>query len=189
MKRKLLKVRTSASIEGMLKRRDRAGISLIELMIAIAVIVVGMSGVAASLYFGFAKSRHGDDIATATQYSRMLIEIGAGRNFVDQNLDAGTRLPSSTSGMNDTDAEAPRALDAPPYDAGDFLAYPYVADGDEPSRDLGKFTRKIQMQRVGAKGTPEEFLARITVTLYWDDKGAQRSVSTSAILPIVTPLP
>lgn len=176
----------------MLKRRDRAGVSLMELMIAIAVIVIGMSGVAASLYFGFTKSRQGDEIATATQYSRMIMEIAQGRNFIDSNitpLNAATALPDATTGMNDTDAEPPRALDAPPFTAEDFLAYSYASAPGEPSRDIWKYTRKVQLERLGAKGTANEFLARLKVTLYWEDEGVKRSVTTSAIVPVSNPLP
>lgn len=178
----------------MLIRKNRAGISLMELLIALAVISIGMAGVAASLYFGSVKSRHGDTLATATNYSRILIEIASGRNYLDKDISTATGLPKDDSGMNDATTQAPRLLEDPPFSAEDFLAYPYPDSEDhpnpeEPSRDIRKFTRNIRIERVGEKGTPEEFLARMIVTVYWEDKGVERSASTTAILPIVSKKP
>jgi hypothetical protein len=164
----------SDRIPEMRKLRPTAGVSLAELMIAMAVILIGMSGVAATLYFGFNSSDHGDKLAAATQHARTLIEIAVGQNFNDgTNIDGGTGLPSVNSGMNDAASQEPRELDAPPYYKAAF----------PPGRDLSIFKRKITIERRGLVGSPEQHLALMTVTIYWEEKGVERSVTTSAVIP------
>lgn len=172
----------------------RRGVSLIELLIAIGVLAVGLSGVAASLYYGHAQSKHGDDLARASQYSRMLIEIATSRNFVDTAVPiGGDGLPTEDSGVNDSDGEPPRELVAAPYTPKDFIGYwnTSEADRDDTQRELLRYKRNIRMERVGTKGTPEENLVRVHVTVYWEQKseGGKNSVSTSAIVHTNNSLP
>ena len=181
----------------MLRRKSKEGASLAELLIAIAVLVVGLSGVAASLYFGVEKSKHGDEIATATQYSRMLIEMTVGRNLIDLNADA-SGLPPSTSGLNDSAAQTPRDLDSPPFVSDDFTGYTSSGANAEAAkaqdaslRDMERFKRLIRVERLGAKNTAQEHLARLTVTISWATKneGGKQSVSTSTIIPLNSDAP
>lgn len=166
-----------------------------ELMIAIAVLAIGLSGVAASLYFGFQKSNAGDDLATAGQYSRMVIELIKGRNCLDLAPKGGDGLPTAASGVNDTDAQAPRPLADPPLQPDAFLAYTY-ADADDGGAetaakgrtlsDLERYTRKVQVERLSnTAGTPEYGLVRLTVTVFWEEKGVDKSVSTTSLVPIL----
>jgi prepilin-type N-terminal cleavage/methylation domain-containing protein len=186
----LLKHKTSDRIVGMFKRKNRRGVSLAELLVAMAVIAIGMSGVAASLYFGHQKSQHGDKIATATNHARTLIELAVGRNYNDGGtivpLD-GVGLPTADSGLNDAAADSPRALAAAPFTENDFLP---VAEAGEvnPRSYLEDFQRKIQITRIGAAGTPDEFLQRMTVTIYWEEKGGRHNVSLAAIIPTTRPI-
>lgn len=172
----------------------RRGVSLVELLIAIGVLAVGLSGVAASLYYGHAKSKHGDDLARAAQYSRMLIEIATSRNFVDTAVPIGDDgLPTPESGVNDSSTEPPRELVAAPYTPKDFIGYwsDSEADRDDTQRELLRYKRNIRMERVGTEDTPEENLVRVHVTVYWEKKkeGGKNSVSTSAIVHTNNPIP
>lgn len=173
----------------MLQRTRRAGVSLVELLIAMGVIAVGLAGVVASLYYGHAQSKHGEDLARASQYSRMLIEIASGRNFIDGTnftYFGGDGLPNATSGVNDSDAEPPRDLVAPPYTAADFTGYftSATANQDDTTRELLRYKRKIQLERIGAANTAEEHMLRMTVTVFWEPKkeGGRNSVTTTAIV-------
>lgn len=167
-----------------------------ELMIAIAVLAIGLSGVAASLYFGFQKSNAGDDLATAGQYSRMVIELVKGQNLIDLSAPKGADgLPLPTSGVNDTAGEAPRALAAPPLLPDAFLAYTYsdsedggeeVAAKGRTLSDLERYTRKIQIERLSNDtDEPEYRLVRLTVTIYWEEKGVDKSVATTTIISVL----
>lgn len=173
------------------KRTKPRGVSLAELIIAMAVIAIGLSGVAATLYFGTQKSGHGDKIAQATNHARTLIELAVGRNYNDGTIpiDTSTNLPTVDSGMNDAEDADPRALDALPFTSADFL--PVAETGVvDPRAYLKEFTRKIQISRVGTvAGEPEEFLERIKVTIYWEEKGGRHNVSLSAIIPTSRGLP
>lgn len=168
----------------MLNRKRRAGVTLLELLIAMGVIAVGMSGVAAALIFGVTKSNYGSNIAVATHHARTLMETTLGRTLVSSDAfnDSATGLPRSDSGLNDTDGEAPRALNAPPFED------PKIHQSISPE-ELGLYTRKIQMTRRGAKGTVGEFLVTMSVTIYWQDKGVQKSVTTTSVIPTTKPLP
>ncbi len=179
----------------MFKRRKKAGVTLLELLIAIAVIVIGLSGVAASLYFGFEKSKHGDEFAQATQYSRMLIEFVSKMDLKNGFPPlGGNGLPQNGSGINDNTGQAPRHLTEAPFEPKQFLGYWSEDDAlnDESRRQLDRYTRNIRLERLGAKGTPEEFLGRITVTVYWpkeDGGGGKNYVTTSTIIPLSAGIP
>lgn len=172
----------------MLKRRDKAGVSLAELLIAIAVIVVGMSGVAASLYFGFTKSKHGDEVADGTQYARMLIDFTSKLDLANAFPLDSNNLPKSDTGINDSTGQAPRKIDDPPFSADQFWGLWSTSTAedanDKSHARLGRFTRNIRIERIGKKGTPEEHLGRITVTIYWpkEKNGGKNYVVTSTLV-------
>lgn len=176
----------------MLKRRDKAGVSLAELLIAIAVIVVGMSGVAASLYFGFTKSKHGDEVADATQYARMLIDLTSKLDLANGFPLDSNNLPKSDSGINDSTGQAPRKLDDPPFDYTQFTGWWTTnVSYDKSKAMLGHYTRNIRIERIGASGSTEEHLGRITVTIYWpkEKNGGKNYVTTSTLVQLTKPAP
>jgi type II secretory pathway pseudopilin PulG len=164
-------------------RMRRAGISLLELMVAMGVIAVGLSGVAAALIFGVTKSNYGAQLELATNHSRTLVETIQGRGLVSKApLDGGTQLPLNDSGVNDKDTDPPRKLTDPPFQ--DPTLHPAI----DPE-DLGHFTRKIQMKRRGGKGTTGENLVDVVVTIYWEEKGVEKSVKTTAVIQTPQSLP
>lgn len=173
----------SDSISVMTMRKAPRGYSLAEVMIAMAILAIGMAAVAATLIYGSQKSKHGDSITQAVQHARTLVEVTMGQGFNDNAalVDAGTGLPKTESGLNDTATQDFRALDDPPFSASLFL--PDRALGDEGrtgSGHLEKFKRKITMVR---RGVPADGLALMTVTVQWEEEGAKRNVSLSAVIP------
>ena len=154
-----------------------------EILIAIGVIAVGMSGVAASLIFGATRSSHGHQIALAANHARTLVETLKGRSLVSKApLDGTTKLPQDDSGVNDKVDDPPRLLNDPPFD--DATIHPAI-DTDE----LEKFRRKIMLSRRGGKGEIGENLVNVTVTVYWEEKGVEKSVTTTAVVETPQSLP
>ena len=160
-----------------------------EVLVALGVIAVGMAGVTASLIFGAAKSNYGNDLETATRVSRTIIEEIEGRNLVSTPPLGGDNLPTKTSKINDFPTDPPRPLLEPPLNDPKY----FPSNGSTNNLDFeklnDKFTRKIEMQRRGAKGTTGENLVDIKVTIYWQDKGVQKSVVTTAVAQTGTSLP
>lgn len=150
------------------------GFSLVEVMFALTIILVGLAGVTGALIFGMGAGRHGDTMATASHHARTLIETAAGRDYISlaADLSGPDGMPGATSGLNDDDAADPVALDAAPFEAV-FL----------PDANIQPFRRKIRTVRKGAKGTIEGSLALMTVEIFWDEKGVERSVEITAALP------
>lgn len=167
----------------MLKRKNTAGMTLVELMIAIGVIAVGLSGVAASLIFGVTKSNYGSQMATATNHARTLVETIQGRGLVSKApLASGTMLPLEESGINDNPGDDPKPLTDFPFD--DATIHPAI---DE--KELAKYFRKIELSRRGNKGEVDENLVNVKVTVYWEEKGAKKSVTTTAVIQTPQSLP
>ena len=168
----------------MLNTRKNAGLSLMEILIALGVIAVGMAGVSASLIFGASKANYGSNLETATRHARTIIEEIEGRNLVSAPPLDANNLPLATSGVNDLDGDPPRDLLAVPLNDPK-----YFPSQDLVGKDAGKYLRKVQLRRRGAKGTPGENLVDIKVTMYWDDKGVRKSVITTAVTQTGTSLP
>jgi type II secretory pathway pseudopilin PulG len=158
----------------MRKRKRVLGLSLAELMVALGVIAIGMAGVAASLFFGFKKSGHGEHLAVATNQARVIIETIQGQSMIGLAVPKdGNQLPDDTTGLNDPPGADPVPLDAPPFPQNTFTL---------PEREIGMYQRTINMERLGAAGTIEDTLVRVTVTIYWQQEGVVHSAPVTAIL-------
>jgi prepilin-type N-terminal cleavage/methylation domain-containing protein len=161
-------------------RRKQWGYSLVEILIAMAVIAIGMAGVAATLIFGSQKAKHGDKLGTATHHARILVETCIGQNLIDlANPKGGDGLPDNTTGLNDLPTDPFRPLDDPPFFENGFMV--------DRAEDLDAFKRKITLQRKGAIGTIEDALVVMTVTVQWEDKGVKRDVKLTSIVPVQDP--
>ncbi len=155
------------------------GLSLVEVMIAMAVILVGLAGVTSSLIFGLRAGHHGELLTDATNLARLIIETEIGRDYISSATDVdGDNMPGANSGLNDA-AGVTRAIDAFPFE-DDFMQ---DLVGTTSGRSTGHFERHIEVTRLGASGTPEEFLATMTVTISWEEKGVDKDVTMSAIVP------
>lgn len=179
----MLRKKRFANITFMLKRKKTAGMTLVELMIAIGVIAVGLSGVAASLIFGVTKSNYGSQMATATNHARTLVETIQGRGLVSKApLNGTTMLPLDNSGVNDAPTANPRPLTEAPFN--DPTIHPAINE-----QELTKYYRKIEMTRRGLKGEIDENLVNVKVTVYWEEKGVKKNVTTTAVIQTPQSLP
>lgn len=145
-----------------------------------AVILIGIAGVVGSLTFGLRASSHGEMLTDASNHARMLIECMVGRDYISRATaltpksgSAAGNWPTAASGLNDA---GPVALDAPPFDENPDI---YL-----DTATLHEFTRQVTCERRGsASGDPDEFLANVTVRIFWEEKGVQKSVTMSAVIP------
>lgn len=158
----------------MLSNPKKKGFTLVELMIAIAVILIGLFGVTNSLVFGLSATHHGTMLSEASSHCRTLLETATGRDYISltppSQLD-GDNMPSAASGLNDADDDR-TPIDAAPFEAV-FLT----------NADIRPFMRNIQTVRKGPVGTPEGELAIMTVTVFWNEKGVEKRVRMSGVIP------
>ena len=154
----------------MLKTSSKRAFSLIEIMVAIAVILIGLAGVTSALVFGIGSSRHGENVVDATNYGRAILEACYGRNYINDAAAGADNMPDTDSGLNDAAAER-RAITDAPFDAVD------VHFGNNRDR----FSRNVTcVRRPGADG---EYLALVTVRIYWFDDEVERSVTIQGVVP------
>ncbi len=159
----------------------RAGFSLVEVLVAMFIIVVGIAGVTSTLYWGVQKSDAGKEVSEASNLARICMETLIVRG-------------SFVAGTNVNDAPAARTLlDAPPLAATDFTtvgkteagAYHNVASTVNSRR----FRRNISFTRLNNTTTAYDYpLCRATVRIYWEDKkGVERFVTHETITPWTSP--
>jgi len=123
---------------------------MVEVLVVIGVLAVGLLAISASVIYGLKANQHG----------ARLTEAGAhGENLINrirlQNL-------PFTAPINDA-VSARVPLNAPPF-AAFFPA-------NTP------FTRSIQMQQLSGVPTNYQYdLSRVTVTLYWSERGVEQSM-------------
>lgn len=171
----------------MINKQNRA-FSLVEVLIAIAVIVIGLAGVTGSLTFGVKASRHGDNVMRATNHARAILEAFHSNDLIDSATSFGgsganANLPNDASQINDADPDERRivlnALD--PQDPEDDPFTQTMLTGLDP----GPFRRNITIERFpgATAGSPEEHLAIVTVRIYWFEKGVEHNVTVSGVVP------
>jgi type II secretory pathway pseudopilin PulG len=148
--------------------------SLIEVLFAIGVIAVGLLGLFSVFVSGTRASAFGANVSRATGYARDVLEIIRSRGLVFHYGDAGgvPNLPPANSGLNDAPAVR-RVLNAtPPTENGGFADI-----GQDNPGERAQFTRNILTERM--TNDPTSHLAslfRVTVTIYWEERGVERSV-------------
>lgn len=137
----------------------RVGFTLVEILIAVAVLSVGILGTLSALAFGVNAVKMGDRTSEATNLARQIVEfvrlnasnIGGVDIFEDT-------LPSS---LNEADSTR-TAMDATPLEGLNFDA------------DLN-YTRNIQ---VTFPNNPD--IAQIRVRVFWDERGNEKFVELIA---------
>ncbi len=157
------------------KKAPRRGFSLVEVLTAMFVIVVGLSGVTATLWWGTRQTDNGKVITEASNIARICMETliiqGRFKQSVNVNDAANVRNPVS----------------APPLAAADFTTVGTTVAGDD--RNIAsmtdRFTRNISMQPLSNNTTDYDYpLCRATVRIYWKDKeNRERSVTHETITP------
>lgn len=127
--------------------------SLLELLVAIAVIAVGLLAVYASLTYSLNASGHSQRLSEAIARNREMVDLIRSQN-----------LTRSTPGLDDSPTGR-RPMNDPP-----FAALP----------NPGQMTRNVQIDPVSTDASlPESRLRRIRVTIYWQE-GQERSFTLEA---------
>lgn len=133
--------------------------TLVEVMVAVAVLALGLLSLLGALAFGLRASETGARHAEATQHAKRYLALVRQRNLV---FAVESPLPDADSGLNDVPTMR-RTLDEPPF-ADDF------------PEDAG-FQRRLTLEWVYPPGDPRHGrLARISATVFWDDRGVERRV-------------
>ncbi len=152
------------------KRIRERGFSLAEVLIAMFVIVVGISGVTATIWWGSSKSDSGKLIQEASNVGRIIMESMATK--VDfAGLKSGGWFPAS-SGINDAPNDR-RAINAAPLGVIGVLPTQHILNtSDNTHSNLDRYLRNITCTRLAAagSGTYDESLMTVRVSTYWQDK-------------------
>ncbi len=154
--------------------KSRAGgFSQVELLIAVAVLAVGILGVFASFAFGLQSTRFSGQMSQAIAWNRQLIEMIRVRN-----LAFSPDIPPSGSGLNDPALTSGVDPEATFRSLRDLNAPPFLND-----LPLGTgFKRRIQIRRLSPDANDyHNRIAEITVTVYWMDGGRLREVTLKAL--------
>lgn len=175
------------------RTRRRTGFSLIEVLIAIFVTVVGISGVTATIWWATKNQDVGREITEATNIGRMLTEsiMASSGGFSWGSYDP---WPDGNSGVNDSD-EVRRDLFDPPFEllgrhmlgqsSVEGLDGTMVGGDSFLSNGPDRFKRNIQITKLGhgsSSGTQySEKLAHVKVTVYWESKGIERNVVMESV--------
>lgn len=139
-------------------------------MIAIAIIAIGLAGVAGSLAYGIENSQRGRELSESNQVAAKLFEYIQGASLLSAT---GGSWPNSSSGLNDNPDER-RDINAAPFGNSSPIFTPYQVD---------KFKRNIRSQRISvAPNSHEAELAKVTVTIYWEKEGKESKSELTGIV-------
>jgi type II secretory pathway pseudopilin PulG len=153
--------------------------SMIEVLFAIGVIAVGLLGLFSVFISGTRASAFGANVSRATGYCRDVLEIVRSRGLVFHYGDtAGVpNLPPVDSGLNDAAATRTVLNATPPTQNGGFGDL-----GQDNLAERAQFTRNIRTERM--TNDPNSHLVslfRVTVTIYWEERGIERSVTMTGV--------
>lgn len=163
-------------------QRHTRGFSLAEVLVAMFVIVVGISGVTSAIYWGTAKADTGQNISQASNYARVLMETIVLKGLVKQEtVNKGSNLPSAASGINDPPTARIPVFDPP----SDFSALTNDFAISDSSGKRDRYRRNISTVRLAPANSTDALggnhfanMFRVTVTVYWNDGGTADSEVT-----------
>jgi hypothetical protein len=165
-----------------------AGLTLAEVMVAIFVILVGVSGVTATIWWGLQKQDQGKLITEASNIGRIILEniMIQGTVGISPNI---TTWPTAATGLNDAPTDRREILAAPiPFSIvttlTDHLGASSTSTHHNIFSDLGRFRRNITCQRLGPNNsTAAGRLCRLTVTIFYQDGAYEGRVVQEAVFP------
>ena len=137
-----------------------SGFSLLEVLTAIAIMALGLLAIFAVLTFGVKANRHGEMLGQAANLNREIISLIKGRGWAFD--------PNYAPDLNDAPLRRRRLDEAPFQD--DLAKY-----HDSPFRSNVLVTRLSSVP-----GNFENKIARIRVTLYWQEGTRQEELPLEA---------
>ena len=149
------------------------------------VIVVGVAGVTSTIWWATQKSDSGKLVTEASTLGRSLVEAVVSRNLV--NRTAAGVWPGPASGLNDP-VDLRRDIRDAPFDDANldyvFVGHNVGPDSEQTASSLDRFRRNITVERRTAVGAdePDEGLAQLTVTIYWDEGSLERRVQVHSLI-------
>ncbi|MBI3924123.1 MAG: prepilin-type N-terminal cleavage/methylation domain-containing protein [Armatimonadetes bacterium] len=152
------------------------GFSLIEVMIAIMVLLVGISGVTHALWWATQHEKEGSRMSEATNHARVVLERIIPTGVIAQGVPAGG-WPTDASGLHDDPTERRPLYSGPPNVLAGLGAHLNATD-------TSQFSRNIRVERLSADTDSHEYtLAVITVRVFWNEQGHERSVELQTVVP------
>lgn len=170
-------------------KATKLGFTLAEVLVAMFVIVVGIAGVTASIWWATKHKDTGREITEATNYCRMLTEAIMSRSG-GFDWASYAPWPSNTSGVNDAASDRRPIFSTPFANLGQEVTGQrvvttamsnVVGSSNMLSNDASRFTRNIQLTRLGTTGKYDNKLARVLVTVYWQHKEIEKRVVMETI--------
>lgn len=140
--------------------RRRSGLSLVEIIIATAVLAIGILGVMATFIFGTQATGTGKRTSEATNYARMILE-SIRINPTDVEGSGASLFPSNLTGLNDSEGDRV-TLEAAPFNSAGL-----------PTGT--SFKRNVQVTY------PSAAIAQIRVRVFWTEREHERSVELIAL--------
>lgn len=172
------------------KRRKTVGLTLAEVLVAIFVILIGVSGVTATIWWGFQKQDQGKLITEASNIGRIIMEniIIQGTVGTQPNT---TTWPTPATGLNDSPGDRRDILAAPiPFSVVNTLTDHLGAESSAtPTHhnifsDITRFKRNITCVRLAPNNTTAlGRLCRLTVTIFYRDGAYEGQVVQEAVFP------
>jgi hypothetical protein len=149
------------------------------------VIVVGVAGVTATMWWATKRSDSGKVMSEASNVARFISETVRTQGFLQQTV-----LPDSNSGLKDNPTDR-RDIYAPPLSAS-LLGMGHVTgqtiDSENIQSDVDRFQRNVTYQQLPASGSQHAGnMALLSVRVYWAEKGFERHVIVESLLPLATP--
>lgn len=144
------------------------GFTLVEALVAFALLFIASIAIYAMLGVGMKATRQSGNTTEAVNLARHLIELIRVRNlpFTQDRIP-----PRRDTGLNDR-ASQRRAIDAAPFGVSDFSGLP----------NTSSFTRNVTMSRLSRSRRSFEYnVVRIAVKVYWNEKNVERKVEMSTL--------
>ena len=158
------------------------GFSLVEVLIAMFVIVVGVAGVTATMWWAAKRSDSGKVMSEASNIARFISETIRTQGYLQQ-----TNLPDLASGLKDGPTDR-RGIYDPPFSAV-LLGMGHItgqkAEKETFQSDVDRFRRNVTYDRLNGAGSAHAAnMALLIVRIYWNEEGFERHVTVESLLPI-----
>ena len=183
------------------------GFSLAEVLVAMFVILVGISGITSTIWWGTQRADSGQLVTEASNHARTLFETVVSRNLVKLAADSnGGNFPvgGGTFGLVSANAGTRTPVYAAPFDKatlgvdlarhvrGQSTATSMInpaqqlGSQNEVSSEMARFTRNIDCRR-GAVANPgvddyQPELCTLIVAVYWREGRHERNVSVQGVI-------